>query len=271
MTESTGDVLFHRVDEATVTATVADGTLVAYSDRAPIKEASDVNEDGAMWRSWGARGVLAIADGAGGMPNGDLASRAALEALRETVETVLASGRLLRDAVLDGIDAANRAVIALDGAACTIAVVSIEADVARIYHAGDSPVLVVDRLGNIRHRTIDHTPLGYAFEAGVFDEEEAIAHEARHIISNMLGGDEMRVELSSPIVLAPGDTVLLASDGLFDNLYLGEIAGVARGPELDGVAATLAATARARMNGEEPEAPSKPDDLTFILYRREAT
>lgn len=268
MAEPTGEVLFHRVDDATVVADVADGAVVAYSNRAPIKEADDANEDGALWRSWGARGILAVADGAGGMPNGDLASRAALEALRDTADATIATGRALRDAVLDGIEAANRAVIELDGAASTIAVVSVEDGIARIYHAGDSPVLVVDRFGEIRHRTIDHTPLGYAYEAGVFDEEEAITHEARHIISNMLGGEEMRLELSSPIALEPGDTVLLASDGLFDNLYLGEIVGLLRSDDPAAAAATLASTARGRMAGDEPGVPSKPDDLTFVVYRR---
>lgn len=266
-----GDLLFHRADEAPLSDEVAGGAVVAYSMRAPLKEPGAENEDAAMWLPWAdGSGLLAVADGAGGMPRADRASRDALTALRESVVAGRNTNASLREAALDGVENANRAVIELDGAATTIALVLLDGGLARVIHAGDSPVLVIDRFGEVRHQTIDHTPLGYAVEAGIFDEDEAIVHDARHIISNMLGSDEMRLEMSSPMRLEDGDTVLLASDGLFDNLYLAEIIHRVREAPLFDCAIALAATARERMMTEAPGEPSKPDDLTFLLYRYEA-
>ena len=64
------------------------------------------------------------------------------------------------------------------------------------------------------------------------------------------------------------DTVLLASDGLFDNLHTHEIVGVIRKGKLTRAAETLRSRTESRMAGEQPpHRPSKPDDLTFLLYR----
>ena len=53
-----------------------------------------------------------------------------------------------------------------------------------------------------------------------------------------------------------------------DNLTVDEvIAAIRKGP-LHVAAETLAGTARGRMTDPVDGAPSKPDDLTFLLYRR---
>ena len=62
-----------------------------------------------------------------------------------------------------------------------------------------------------------------AVESGMLDEDEAVHHEERHLISNVVGADDMRIEIGLSINMAAKDTLLLASDGLFDNLYLNEI------------------------------------------------
>ncbi len=53
-------------------------------------------------------------------------------------------------------------------------------------------------------------------------------HEERHLVSNVVGTDDMRIELGPPLKLARYDTVLLASDGLLDNLYTDEIVELIR-------------------------------------------
>ena len=68
--------------------------------------------------------------------------------------------------------------------------------------------------------------------------------------------------------LDPLDTLVLGSDGLFDNLHLPEIVELIRKGPLDRCAAALADACRARMNNPEADHPSKLDDLTFVLYRR---
>jgi serine/threonine protein phosphatase PrpC len=110
--------------------------------------------------------------------------------------------------------------------------------------------------------------VGYAVEAGMLDGEEALHHDERHLVSNLVGSAEMRIEVGSPLELAPLDTVLLASDGLFDNLLQPEIVDEIRVKPLEQVARTLAEAAASRMDEPAQGQPSKPDDLTFLLYRR---
>ena len=68
--------------------------------------------------------------------------------------------------------------------------------------------------------------------------------------------------------LAPRDTARVASDGLFDNLSLGDIIEAVRsGPLLECAGRLIDGCERA-MHRAEDEHPGKPDDLTFLLLRR---
>jgi len=115
---------------------------------------------------------------------------------------------------------------------------------------------------------VPHSPTGFAIETGLISEEEAMHHEYRHILLNVIGAPTMRVEAAEPIELAARDTVLLASDGLLDNLYMPEILEEARCGTLPESADKLVQMAFDRMEFMDPELPSKPDDLSLILYRR---
>jgi serine/threonine protein phosphatase PrpC len=68
-------------------------------------------------------------------------------------------------------------------------------------------------------------------------------------------------------MLAARDTLLLASDGLFDNLHLDEVVELARKGPIDEVARHLAEGCRRRMCEPQAGEPSKPDDLTLIGFR----
>ncbi|MGD8408510.1 MAG: protein phosphatase 2C domain-containing protein, partial [Thiohalophilus sp.] len=153
------------------------------------------------------------------------------------------------------------------GAATTLAVVEIQNNKLRPYHVGDSMIVVTGQRGRQKLFTVSHSPVGYAVEAGLLNEEEAISHEERHLVLNVVGAEDMNISLGSLVTLAPRDTVLLASDGLFDNLYSEEIIGLIRkGPLLD-AAQGLIDIARQRMAGVDDQQPCHPDDLSFILYR----
>jgi serine/threonine protein phosphatase PrpC len=210
--------------------------------------------------------VLAVADGVGGTPGGAAAARRAIESLESSVRDAVARGVEHRIAVLDGIERANEVVAPASGAT-TIAVVHVERTVARPYHVGDSDVFVVGQRGKVKHHSISHGPVGYAVEAGLLDEGEAMHHEERHLVSNVVGSAEMRIEIGPSLPLGKHDTVLLATDGLWDNLFTEEVAEIVRKGPLDVAARLLAAAARERMLHPTTERPSKPDDLTFVLYR----
>jgi len=243
------------------------GVAAFCSRRAPDK--ATANEDSAVVVPIDqGRVVLAIADGLGGQPCGHEASRLVLRTLRATLILARRHGTLLRTAILDGLETANRRLIELGiGAGSTVAVVEIDAHTARTYHVGDSAILVAGQRGKRKLLTTSHSPVGYAMEAGLLDEEEALEHEDRHLVSNILGAAEMSIQVGSSLTLARRDTVLLGSDGLFDNLRLDEIiARIRKGPLPDAIDRLMDAATR-RMTGAKADQPCKPDDLTVLAFR----
>jgi serine/threonine protein phosphatase PrpC len=248
------------------------GSVAVFTTRSPHKETA--NEDvAALWPVSSTSGVLAVADGLGGHVGGERASRLATEAIQKSLEnavpsTVSGDPVELRAAILNGIEAANDTVRELGtGAATTMALVEIQDRTIRPYHVGDSAILVTGQRGKLKLQTIPHSPIGYAVEAGLMNEEDAIHHEARHVISNVIGSDQMRIEIGPPIEMAPRDTLLLASDGLFDNLLPDEIVEAVRSGPLDEAVGELVMTAQQRMANQSDGVPCKPDDLTVIAYR----
>lgn len=243
------------------------GEAVTYSARSPDKQTA--NEDAvALLPYEKTSGLLVVADGLGGMPEGEEASRLAIDSIAGVLSESREAGLPLRDALLNGIEQANRRVLGRGtGAATTLAAVEIAGNTVRPYHIGDSLILVCGQRGRIKLQTISHSPVGYAVEAGLLDEDEAVHHEQRHLVSNVIGGPDMRIEIGPTVTLAPRDTVVLATDGLADNLYVNEIVEAARKGPLPGAAEELATRARERMLHPLPDRPSHPDDLSFVLFR----
>jgi serine/threonine protein phosphatase PrpC len=212
--------------------------------------------------------VLAVADGLGGTKQGEQAASLAVRSLLLALEPAERERSTLRTAILNGIERASQAVARLGtGAATTLTVAEIQEDVVRPYHVGDSMLLVVSQRGRIKFQSVAHSPVGFAFESGLLGESEALHHEDRHLVSNVLGARDMRIEIGPTLRLAPRDTLLLASDGLGDNLRLREIAERARSGPIGGCAERLVADARRRMTEPAAGEPSKPDDLTLLLFR----
>ena len=247
---------------------VASGEAVVFSSRSPGKETA--NEDAAALIPFNGRSaVLAVADGVGGGQAGERASNITLCSLEKSVARASGSDGSLRAAILDGIERANEEVAGLGmGAATTLAAVEVQNGSMRPYHVGDSMILVVGQRGRVKLQTISHSPVGFAVEAGWLDEREALHHEDRHLVSNVIGAPDMRIEIGPTLAMAPCDTLLLASDGLFDNLHTAEIVERIRKGPLSEAAERLARDSHRRMRQARAGDPSKPDDLTFVGYRR---
>jgi len=212
--------------------------------------------------------LLAVADGMGGTRRGGAAAGALVSHLAEEIASAK-SDQHLRGSILDGIERANRHLLReIPDAGTTLAAVEISEHTVRPYHIGDSVILIVGQRGKLKLRTVSHSPVGLALEAGLLSEEEALHHNERNLILNAVGCPEMRIELGAPVILARHDTVLLASDGLTDNLHLDEIIAIIRKGPLPQAVAGLAALARERMLTRPGGRPSKPDDLTIVAYRR---
>ena len=242
------------------------GNLVAFSRRCPDK--AEPNDDSAaIFHTVDDGIVLAVADGVGGAPLGYKASAIVVQCLGETLGEI-ESCRELRPAILDGIEAANAEILDLGtGAATTVCVVEIQNGMARGYQVGDSMALVVGQRGSVKWKSTAHSPVGYAIESGMIDEQDAMHHDERHIVSNLVGSRSMHIEIGPAIPLSPRDSIVLASDGLFDNLHLDEVIDLTRVGRPVARMESLIALADARMSafGEDTDHPGKPDDLAIVL------
>jgi serine/threonine protein phosphatase PrpC len=242
------------------------GLAMVYSAPAPGKESA--NEDAAALVSVEPDStVLIVADGVGGQQAGDEAAHIAIDsitsAIRENQEN-----QSLRDSILDGIERANRRILAMGkGSATTVVVAEIQRRQLRTYYVGDSLILVTGQRGRLKFQNTSHSPVGYALESGFIDEEEAIHHEERNLVSNVIGTAEMSIEIGPVMTISPRDTLVLASDSLPDNLYVEEIIENIRTGKLEQVAARLTGIVDQRMRNPEPGLPGHSDDFTFILYR----
>jgi serine/threonine protein phosphatase PrpC len=248
-------------------APLAGGEVAIFSARKPGRDGP--NEDAALVLPFGPdAAVLAVADGAGGERSGSRASCLAIQTLVAALEEARGEGGVLRNAILNGFERANQAVCDLGvGAATTLCAVEIAEGRVRPYHVGDSLILLVGQRGRIKLETIPHSPVGFAVEAGLLDASEALHHEDRHLVSNTLGAPDMRIEVGASRTLSPRDTLVLASDGLSDNLHVEEIGEHVRTGALREACEALASAARRRMYVPEEGEPSKPDDLTLVAYR----
>lgn len=251
-----------------VTAAVAGGQAIAYTCRDPYKETD--NEDTAAILPYGPGAVvLVVADGAGGLPAGKRASLTAVNTLAESLQVAMEKTMLLRTAILNGIEAANSAVLQLaNGSATTMTVITLEGRLVRSYQVGDSEAIVIGQRGRVKLQTTAHSPTGFAVEAGFLDQREALHHEERHIVSNFIGTTDMRIDVGAAVELDQRDTVLLASDGLMDNVHVDEIIEIVRKGPLPDAIDSLVAQAEQRMKNARGGEPSKPDDLSVILFRK---
>lgn len=213
--------------------------------------------------------VLIVADGVGGMAGARRASNLTVETLHRHIAGIDETNEpKLRTAILDGIEAANQAVLDLSSrSASTLALAEIGPGYVRTYHVGDSIVLMCGQRGRLKFLTTPHSPVGFAMEAGLIDESEALQHNELNLIFNVIGSADMRIEIGSELPIAPRDSLLLASDGLTDNVLQEEIIGAIRTGPVGGGLAEITALARQRMEVEQAGQPSKPDDCTAILYR----
>ncbi len=87
-------------------------------------------------------------------------------------------------------------------------------------------------------------------------------------MSNFIGTTDMRIDVGAAVELDQRDTVLLASDGLMDNVHVDEIIEFVRKGPLPDAVRSLVAQAEQRMKNADDGEPSKPDDLSLILFRK---
>ena len=236
----------------------------AFTRSSPYKESGNEDAIGCVAIEDGL--VLLAADGVGGARGGAQASRLVLTSVAQQLERIEEASEI-REAILTGFEEANQEIIDLGiGAATTVAVLEVRPDAVRSFHAGDSEVLVTGQRGKIKFRTVSHSPVSYLVEAGALDPEEALEHDERNLVSNLVGMAGMSVSVTNAAALDTRDTAIVATDGLFDNLHTDEVIEIIRKGSIEEVSALLLEKVDTRMSGAE--LPSKPDDLSFLIVRR---
>ena len=244
-----------------ITFSILGGEVALFTHASPTP--SHDNEDAVGVFEWeGETGVLVVADGLGGLPRGGDASHQMVESLghpkiKESVDPVVACLESVNESLVSGHS----------GSGTTVSVVKIERRGIRSYHVGDSATMVIGRRGRIKFQTTPHSPVGIAEVNRELDEKAAMIHPNRHVINNIIGMADMWIDIGKPIQLADLDTVILASDGLWDNLYRDEVVEMVSNPSLMKAADGIFQMATERMKRKPGSTFGKPDDLSFILYR----
>lgn len=172
-------------------------------------------------------GLWAVADGMGGHECGEVASALALDTLRQCV--VAGSG--LESSIL----AAHQAILAAvqeEGGrrmgSTVVAVRFVDADY-EVAWIGDSRAYRIS-LDGIERLTRDHSWVQAMIDAGELSLDEARQHPRRNIVTQCLGQGEQELEVGRVQgSLAPGELLLLCSDGLTGELTDEQIQEVCAG------------------------------------------
>lgn len=184
------------------------------------------NEDAFVDRS--DIGLWAVADGAGGHGAGDVASAEVASALADlpaglTAAEVLSQVRLRLAAVHASLQRQTAASTKGEIPATTVVVMMARAEHFACLWAGDSRAYLL-RDGQLSQMTHDHSLVQELVEAGELAAELAEGHPQANVITRAVGAPEP-LELDKVAGrIAPGDRLLLCTDGLFKALPEARIA-----------------------------------------------
>jgi PPM family protein phosphatase len=240
----------------------------------------NINED-----TWSARadlGLYVVADGMGGHAAGEVASRVAVEAIERFTNDSAAFDShdtwpfpfdtaisLNANRLKAALRIANHRIAAaaadsaeLRGMATTACAVIAEGDAGAVAHVGDSRVYL-QRGGELRQLTLDHSWVEEQVRAGVMDARAARQHPWRNVVTRALsGGEDPEIDVLD-VPLQAGDRLLLCSDGLSGVISHEEISARLRAPgALESVCASLVDAANAA---------GGPDNITVLVLQVDAS
>lgn len=172
-----------------------------------------------------------VADGMGGHNHGEVASKIAVQAVRDFVEQTadldttwpfVYDSRLkrhsnrLKTAIRIAHDRVLRAIRddeSLAGMGTTVVGFLLLGDVVAVAHVGDSRAYRL-RNGAMELLTQDHTWVNEQVVAGYISEEQARNHPLKNVVTRALGGESEVVVDIQEVDVEVGDRYLLCSDGL---------------------------------------------------------
>ncbi|MCG8487549.1 MAG: protein phosphatase 2C domain-containing protein [Chromatiales bacterium] len=170
--------------------------------------------------------LLALADGMGGHPKGEMAAQILMDNARKaflTSRKPISNPRFF----LSGLMEMSHQQITAFGdrqeppiePRTTGVLCLVQEDTAYWAHIGDSRLYIM-RDGVIHLRTDDHSYVEHLRQQGLISAAQVHTHKFRNYVTRCLGGNSNRpvAELSGPHDLKQGDVVLLCSDGFWGPL-----------------------------------------------------
>jgi protein phosphatase len=214
--------------------------------------------------------VLVVSDGMGGALAGDVASRMAVDSVREML---MGSEGESCEQEIDLVDCLKNATIYANlaihlrsqedsrcaGMGATFTGAAVKGDSLDLVQVGDSRGYVI-RKGQIRLATKDQSLVQQLVDVGQISESEAETHMFRNVILQALGAQSEVNPVTGRIRLRQGDIVLLCSDGLSGKLRSEDIQQIVLGCNGDLAKACDALIEEANNRGGE-------DNITVVLAR----
>ncbi|MBQ5453917.1 MAG: serine/threonine-protein phosphatase [Bacteroidales bacterium] len=171
------------------------------------------------------RQLLFVADGVGGHGHGDFASGKTVEVFKEAFEelpnevnvkeflysTVLQAAHQVLDKCLEDPSYKN--------CGTTISGFFVSGNIYHTFNVGDSRVYLFSD-GVLSRETHDHSVVQELLDSGQITEDEAFVHPKRNMMTSAIGQNInlMKVDVSEPRELIPGDVLMAFSDGVHDAL-----------------------------------------------------
>ncbi len=177
-------------------------------------------------------GIFVVCDSMGGQAAGEVASKMGVDTVLQYFRQAATNGHFPEvgrkydnvseraNALGSAIHLANQSIFeaagkqsAHAGMGSTIVAVLVRGNFLSVGHVGDSRVYLI-RGGNIQQLTNDHSLVMEQVRRGLITREEAERSEMQNIIIRALGSEETVEADLDDLVALPGDTLLLATDGL---------------------------------------------------------
>jgi len=170
-----------------------------------------------------------VADGMGGHAAGEVASKMAVDAIKEFLTSPEITQQSQESQLARAISYANQKIYqagehdpALSGMGTTVVAVLAQPMETIIAFVGDSRVYLQQN-NKIEQLTQDHSLVNEYVRKGLLTVEAAERHPLKHVISRALGTNAAVQVETIHRTPAPGDILLLCSDGLSNKLNLQEM------------------------------------------------
>ncbi|HEU4712614.1 MAG TPA: PP2C family serine/threonine-protein phosphatase [Pyrinomonadaceae bacterium] len=215
--------------------------------------------------------VLVVSDGMGGALAGDVASRMAVDSVKDVLTG--GKGNTDCDPELDLVECLKNATIYANleihkksqedarcaGMGATFTGAAVRGDSLDLVQVGDSRGYII-RKDHIRLATKDQSLVQQLVDVGQISESEAETHMFRNVILQALGAQSEVTPVTGRIRLRQGDLVLLCSDGLSGKLRSEDIQQIVVNSQGDLSKACDALIEEANNRGGE-------DNITVVIAR----